>query len=105
MCLLVTSMFTAQTVKMVGTYKPKVRTVSGTTVTVSIPEGQVFNLDIKQPKTREEVTTNSTITTNSAIYKSLPYEVYTTKKGRLFIVVPTRDGLGYTRKYINTTHK
>lgn len=102
LCLLVTSMFTAQTVKMVT---PKVETIGGSTVTVSIPQGQMFNLDIKQPKTKQEVTVNSTITTNSAVYKSIPYEVYATKKGRLFIVVPTRDGLGYTRKYINTTHK
>lgn len=97
MCLLVTGLYTAQTVKMVT---PKLRTIGGTTVIVSIPQGQVFDLDKKIPKTREEVTTNSTSTTNSAIYKSSPYEVYATKKGRLFIVVPTKDGLGYTRKYI-----
>lgn len=103
LCLLVTCMFTAQTVKMVT---PKVKTIGGATVTVSIPQGQVFDLDKKVPKTREEITTNSSMTTNSAIYKSSPYEVYATKKGRLFIVVPTKDGLGYTRKYINTTtHK
>ena len=105
LCILVTSMFTAQTVKMIDTNTPKVRTVGGSTVTVSIPQGQMFNLYIKEPKTKQEVTINSTITTNSAVYKSTPYEVYATKKGRLFIVAPTKDGLGYTRKYINTTHK
>lgn len=103
LCLLVTGLLTAQTVKMIDTNTPKIKTIGGSTV--SIPQGKVFNLDIKEPKTKQEITVNSTITTNSAIYKSSPYEVYSTKKGRLFIVVPTKEGTGYTRKYINTNPK
>ena len=97
--LLVFSYTQAQTVKISS---PRIKNIGGTKITVSIPEGQVFNLDVKTPKTKDMLTNNSTITTNSAIYKSMPYEVYATKTGKLFIIVPSKDGFSYTRKYIKT---
>ena len=41
-------------------------------------------------------------TSNIAIYKGVKYEVYVTPSGKLFIPIPTKDGLGYYRKYIKT---
>ena len=40
--------------------------------------------------------------TNIAIYKGVRYEVYITPSGKLFIPIPTKDSLGYYRKYIKT---
>ena len=81
-------------------------TLSAQSVKVStstnIPVGKVFNLDVKTPKTRGQVLEHGIKTSNIAIYKSVRYEVYVTPSGKLFIPIPTKDGLGYYRKYIKT---
>ena len=81
-------------------------TLSAQSVKVStstnIPVGKVFNLDVKTPKTRGQVLEHGVKTSNIAIYKDVRYEVYVTPSGKLFIPIPTKDGLGYYRKYIKT---
>lgn len=81
-------------------------TLSAQSVKVStstnIPVGKVFNLDVKTPKTRGQVLEHGVKTSNIAIYKGVKYEVYVTPSGKLFIPKPTKDGLGYYRKYIKT---
>ena len=81
-------------------------TLSAQSVKVStstnIPVGKVFNLDVKTPKTREQILEHGIKTSNIAIYKSVRYEVYVTQSGKLFIPIPTKDDLGYYRKYIKT---
>ena len=66
----------------------------------NIPVGKVFNLDVKTPKSQAQVLEHGIKTSNIAIYKSVRYEVYVTQSGKLFIPIPTKDGLGYYRKYI-----
>ena len=72
------------------------------TVSTDIPVGKLFNLDVKTPKSQAQVLEHGIKTSNIAIYKSVRYEVYVTQSGRLFIPIPTKDGLGYYRKYIKT---
>ena len=87
----------AQSVK-VSTKVPGINT----TISSNIPVGKVFNLDVKTPKTREQVLEHGVKTSNIAIYKDVRYEVYATNKGKLFIVSPNKEGTGYYRKYIKT---
>ena len=68
----------------------------------NIPVGKVFNLDVKTPKTHGQVLEHGVKTSNIAIYKGVRYEVYVTPSGKLFIPIPTKDSLGYYRKYIKT---
>ena len=72
------------------------------TVSTSLPVGKVFNLDVKTPKSQAQVLEHGIKTSNIAIYKGVRYEVYVTQSGKLFIPIPTKDGLGYYRKYIKT---
>ena len=72
------------------------------TVSANIPVGKVFNLDTKTSKTREQILKHGVKTSNTAIYKGVKYEVYVTQSSKLFIPIPTKDGLGYYRKYIKT---
>ena len=72
------------------------------TVSANIPVGKVFNLDTKTSKTREQILKHGIKTSNTAIYKGVKYEVYVTQSSKLFIPIPTKDGLGYYRKYIKT---
>ena len=72
------------------------------TVSTNIPVGKLFNLDVKTPKSQAQVLEHGIKTSNIAIYKSVRYEVYVTQSGKLFIPIPTKDGLGYYRKYIKT---
>ena len=62
--------------------------VSAQSVKVSTSQAQVLEHGVK--------------TSNIAIYKGVRYEVYVTPSGKLFIPIPTKDGLGYYRKYIKT---
>ena len=68
----------------------------------NIPVGKVFNLDTKTSRSQAQVLEHAVKTSNIAIYKSVRYEVYVTQSGKLFIPIPTKDGLGYYRKYIKT---
>ena len=81
-------------------------TLSAQSVKVStstnIPVGKVFNLDVKTPKTKEQCLAKSETTTNTAQYKGENHSVYATSKGKLFIVLPNKEGTGYYRKYIKT---
>ena len=81
-------------------------TLSAQSVKVStstnIPVGKVFNLDVKTPKTKEQCLAKSETTTNTAQYKRENHSVYATNKGKLFIVLPNKEGTGYYRKYIKT---
>ena len=72
------------------------------TVSTNIPVGKVFNLDVKTPKSQAQVLEHGVKTSNIAIYKGVRYEVYVTPSGKLFIPIPTKDSLGYYRKYIKT---
>ena len=72
------------------------------TVSANIPVGKVFNLDTKTSKTREQILKHGVKTSNTAIYKGVKYEVYVAQSSKLFIPIPTKDGLGYYRKYIKT---
>ena len=74
--------------------------IAGINLSTSIPTGKMFNLDVKKPKTREELIKNSDKTSNTAQYKQQIYDVYATNKGKLFIVYPNKDKTGYTKKYI-----
>ena len=65
-----------------------------------IPINKVFNLDVKTPKTKEQLLFKSSVTSNTAIYKAVTYPVYQTDKGKLFIVYPNKDKTGYSKKYI-----
>ena len=87
----------AQSVKL----STKVSSINST-VNTNIPVGKVFNLDVKTPKSQAQVLEHGIKTSNIAIYKSVRYEVYVTQSGKLFIPIPTKDGLGYYRKYIKT---
>ena len=87
----------AQSVK-VSTKVPGINT----TISSNIPVGKVFNLDVKTPKSQTQVLEHGIKTSNIAIYKGVRYEVYVTQSGKLFIPIPTKDGLGYYRKYIKT---
>ena len=87
----------AQSVKL-STKVPSINS----TVSANIPVGKVFNLDVKTPKTRGQVLEHGVKTSNTAIYKSVKYEVYVTQNGKLFIPIPTKDNSGYYRKYIKT---
>ena len=81
-------------------------TLSAQSVKVStstnIPVGKLFNLDVKTPKSQAQVLEHAVKTSNIAIYKDVRYEAYVTQSGKLFIPIPTKDGLGYYRKYIKT---
>ena len=81
-------------------------TLSAQSVKVStstnIPVGKVFNLDVKTPKSQVQVLEPGIKTSNIAIYTGVRSEVYVTQSGKLFIPIPTPDGLGYYRKYIKT---
>ena len=87
----------AQSVK-VSTKVPGINS----TVSANIPAGKVFNLDVKTPKSQTQVLEHGIKTSNTAIYKGVKYEVYVTQSGKLFIPIPTKDSLGYYRKYIKT---
>ena len=87
----------AQSVKL----STKVSSINST-VNTNIPVGKVFNLDVKTPKSQAQVLEHAVKTSNIAIYKDVRYEVYVTQSGKLFIPIPTKDGLGYYRKYIKT---
>ena len=95
--LCVSFIVSAQSVKL-STKVPGINT----TISSNIPVGKVFNLDVKTPKTRGQVLEHGVKTSNTAIYKGVKYEVYVTQNGKLFIPTPTKDGLGYYRKYIKT---
>ena len=73
-----------------------------TTISSNIPVGKVFNLDVKTPKSQTQVLEHGVKTSNTAIYKGVRYEAYATNKGKLFIVLPNKEGTGYYRKYIKT---
>ena len=87
----------AQSVKL-STKVPSINS----TISANIPVGKVFNLDVKTPKSQAQVLEHAVKTSNIAIYKGVRYEVYVTPSGKLFIPIPTKDGLGYYRKYIKT---
>ena len=87
----------AQSVKL----STKVSSINST-VNTNIPVGKIFNLDVKTPKSQTQVLEHGIKTSNIAIYKGVKYEVYVTQSGKLFIPIPTKDGLGYYRKYIKT---
>ena len=87
----------AQSVKL----STKVSNINST-VNANIPVGKVFNLDVKTPKSQAQILEHGIKTSNIAIYKGVRYEVYVTPSGKLFIPIPTKDGLGYYRKYIKT---
>ena len=87
----------AQSVKL-STKVPSINS----TVNTNIPVGKLFNLDVKTPKSQAQVLEHGVKTSNIAIYKGVRYEVYVTQSGKLFIPIPTKDGLGYYRKYIKT---
>ena len=87
----------AQSVKL----STKVSSINST-VSTSIPVGKLFNLDVKTPKSQAQVLEHGVKTSNTAIYKGVRYEVYVTQSGKLFIPIPTKDNLGYYRKYIKT---
>ena len=87
----------AQSVKL-STKVPGINT----TISSNIPVGKVFNLDVKTPKSQAQVLEHAVKTSNIAIYKGVRYEIYVTQSGKLFIPKPTKDGLGYYRKYIKT---
>ena len=72
------------------------------TVSTNIPVGKVFNLDVKTSRSQAQVLEHAVKTSNIAIYKDVRYEVYVTQSGKLFVPIPTKDGLGYYRKYIKT---
>ena len=72
------------------------------TVSTNIPVGKVFNLDTKTSRSQAQVLEHGVKTSNIAIYKGVRYEVYVTPSGKLYIPIPTKDGLGYYRKYIKT---
>ena len=87
----------AQSVKL-STKVPGINT----TISSNIPVGKVFNLDVKTSRSQAQVLEHGVKTSNIAIYKGVRYEVYVTPSGKLFIPIPTKDGLGYYRKYIKT---
>ena len=72
------------------------------TISTNIPVGKVFNLDTKTSRSQAQVLEHGVKTSNIAIYKGVRYEVYVTPSGKLFIPIPTKDSLGYYRKYIKT---
>ena len=76
--------------------------VLGTSISTTIPVNKIFNLDVKTPKSQAQVLEHAVKTSNIAIYKDVRYEVYVTQSGKLFIPIPTKDNLGYYRKYIKT---
>ena len=87
----------AQSVKL-STKVPGINT----TISSNIPVGKVFNLDTKTSRNQAQVLEHGVKTSNIAIYKGVKYELYVTQSGKLFIPIPTKDGLGYYRKYIKT---
>ena len=95
--LCVSFIVSAQSVKL-STKVPGLNT----TISSSIPVGKVFNLDVKTPKTRGQVLEHGVKTSNTAQYKGENHSVYATNKGKLFIVLPNKEGTGYYRKYIKT---
>ena len=95
--LCVSFIVSAQSVKL-STKVPGLNT----TISSSIPVNKVFNLDIKTPKTKEQCLAKSETTSNTAQYKGENHSVYATNKGKLFIVLPNKEGTGYYRKYIKT---
>ena len=101
--VLITYTTNAQTIS--ATFKP----IKGLTTNISnknsdvikaVPQNQVYNLDIKVPKTKEQWVHKASQTSNTAVYKKENHVVYTTNKGKLFIVLPNKDNTGYYRKYI-----
>jgi len=62
---------------------------------------QVYNLDIKVPKTEVQQIGKAAKTADIAIYKEKKYPVYLSKKGKLFIIYPNKESTGYNKKYIN----
>ena len=95
--LCVSFIVSAQSVKL-STKIPGI----GSTISTSIPVDKVFNLDVKTPKTKEQCLAKSEITSNTAQYKNVNHKVYATNKGKLFIVLPNKEGTGYYKKYIKT---
>ncbi len=95
--LCVSFIVSAQSVKL-STKVPGIKT----TISSNIPVGKVFNLDVKTPKSQTQVLEHGVKTSNIAIHKDVRYEVYATNKGKLFIVLPNKEGTGYYRKYIKT---
>lgn len=67
-----------------------------------LPQGKVFNLDIKPIKSELDNTKNAEITSNTAIYKAANYDVYTTSAGKMFIIIPNTKDTGFHRKYLKT---
>lgn len=67
-----------------------------------VPQGQVFNLDTmsKAKVTVESLTKTATKTSNTAIYKGDNYPVYQSNRGKLFIVIVSRNG-NYYKRYVN----
>lgn len=105
LCVTLSQAQTSQTASM--TIKP-IKGMSTTVTTKSvkaqapIPSGQVYNLDTKIPKTQEQCLKDATPTSNTAIFKNNNHPVYSTSKGKLFIVLPNKENTGYYRKYIPT---
>lgn len=70
----------------------------------SIPQNKIFNLDTIgkiNPKDSISVSKNADKTSNTAIYKGRSLPVYTSKKGKLFIVVQSEKTKNWYRKYLN----
>lgn len=80
---------------------PEIYQTKSVKVSVKVPSNKTFNLDVKQPKSKTQLVGNSTLTSNTAIYKSNSLPVYQTKTGRLFVIYPNKDNTGYNKKYIN----
>lgn len=69
--------------------------------TTKYTTSQVYNLDVKTPKTEKQQIGKAVKTTSTAIYKEKKYSVYLSKRGKLFIVYSNKDKTGYNKKYIN----
>lgn len=69
---------------------------------ISLFAQRTINLDTlnkKAPKDTISLKSKSIETLDVAIYKSVPYHVYKTDKGKYFIIVKSKTGT-YYRKYI-----
>jgi hypothetical protein len=67
----------------------------------SVPQDQYYDLDVKQVKSQEDCTTSAFPTSNKAKFQQQEYTVYSTVKGKLFIVIQNKDNEGFHRKYIH----